>query len=216
MVARGDLGVEIGIEKVPEVQKMIIREGTRLIKPVIVATQMLESMVTSKMATRAEVSDVANAIYDGCDAVMLSGETAVGVDPVNVVKSMFKICKATDKQRIQLKKLRYSQVKKVFDYRARAITFCKAADQIADENNAHAHLAFTSSGSTARIASKLNPSIPIVSLTDDLTVLRLMTFYRGVVPLLMVENFQKIKSWGRMISLAVDSAIKAKLFKKRV
>ena len=105
MVARGDLGVEIGIENVPEAQKTIIRESMKFIKPVIVATQMLESMVVKKLATRAEVSDVANAIYDRCDAVMLSGETAMGIDPANAVAMMKTICVATDENLSKMKKI---------------------------------------------------------------------------------------------------------------
>ena len=97
MVARGDLGVEIGLENVPKVQKQIIQASKNYIKPVIVATQMLESMIESTVATRAEVSDIANAIYDHCDAVMLSAETAVGINPANVIKTMAQICCETDK-----------------------------------------------------------------------------------------------------------------------
>ncbi|RAP34306.1 pyruvate kinase [Candidatus Marinamargulisbacteria bacterium SCGC AG-439-L15] len=214
MVARGDLGVEIGIEKVPEVQKMIIRLGKRRVKPVIVATQMLESMVTTRMATRAEVSDVANAIYDGCDVVMLSGETAVGIDPVNVIDTMVDICVATDFHRSELKKVRYSQVRRIFDVKSMATSFCKAADQIADENDATVLLAFTSSGNTALISSKLNPSIPIIAPTDSLSVLHKMAFYRGVIPQLMVEPFVKIQSWSKMIELAIQKSFKEKLIKK--
>ena len=104
MVARGDLGVEIGVEKVPRIQKLIIRECNKHIKTVIVATQMLESMIHSNIATRAEVSDVANAILDHSDAIMLSAETAVGVSPAHVVKVMSEICEETDQHLIDMRK----------------------------------------------------------------------------------------------------------------
>lgn len=204
MVARGDLGVEIGIEHVPQVQKQIIREGMKYIRPVIVATQMLESMVQSVIATRAEVSDVANAIYDRCDAVMLSGETAVGIDPVNVVNTMSNICKATDHHRVELKRTRYSQVIRLFENSSTATSICKAADQIAEENQADVMLAFTSSGSTARILSKLNSSMPIIAPTDNPSVQRKMNLYRGVIPIAMKKSFSEIKSWEEMIHLTVD------------
>ena len=193
MVARGDLGVEIGLEKVPEIQKTTIRECNRLITPVIVATQMLESMVTKPTATRAEVSDIANAIYDRCDAVMLSAETAVGDFPKEVVQTMTHICKESDNHLAELKRSKYSQVKRVFDKKSKASTFCKAADQISEEVSANALIAFTSSGNTAKIASKLNPSIPIIAPTDSIEVAQKMTLYRGVIPLLMKEKFVDIK-----------------------
>ncbi len=206
MVARGDLGVEIGIENVPEAQKLIIRESIRYIKPVIVATQMLESMVEKKLATRAEVSDVANAIYDRCDAVMLSGETAMGIDPANAVAMMKTICVATDHNLSERKKNKFSQVKRVFEVKTMATSFCKAADAIADENDADVMLAFTSSGNTPLISSKLTPSIPIIAPTDSIHVLKKMQMYRGVIPIMMPQSFSEIKSWARMIDVAIRSA----------
>ena len=206
MVARGDLGVEVGLEKVPEIQKRTIRECNRLTTPVIVATQMLESMVTKPTATRAEVSDIANAIYDRCDSVMLSAETAVGDFPVEVVQSMRRICEASDKHLAELKKSKYSQVKRVFQIKSAATTFCKAADQISEETNADVMIAFTSSGTTALISSKLNPSIPIIAPTDNIEVIRRMALYRGVIPMLMKKKFTDIQSWGSMIKMALEDA----------
>ena len=206
MVARGDLGVEVGLEKVPEIQKRTIRECNRLTTPVIVATQMLESMVTKPTATRAEVSDIANAIYDRCDSVMLSAETAVGDFPVDVVQTMRRICEASDKHLAELKKSKYSQVKRVFLIKSAATTFCKAADQISEEINANVMIAFTSSGTTALISSKLNPSIPIIAPTDNINVVRKMALYRGVIPMLMQKKFVDIASWGVMIQMSLDDA----------
>ncbi|MBT5855018.1 pyruvate kinase [bacterium] len=213
MVARGDLGVEIGIEKVPEVQKLIIRTANRHIRPVIVATHMLESMITKKVATRAEVSDVANAIYDRCDAVMLSGETAVGVDPANAIAVMRRICEATDAHKAEIKHMRYSQVRRVFEMTSQATSFCKAADQICDENDADMMIAFTSSGNTALIASKLNPVVPIIASSDDDHVCRRLSMYRGVIPLKLPKPFSKIPGWSEMIDLAVDDAKRRELLK---
>jgi pyruvate kinase len=206
MVARGDLGVEVGLEKVPEIQKKTIRECNRLITPVIVATQMLESMVTKPTATRAEVSDIANAIYDRCDSVMLSAETAIGDFPIEVVQSMRRICEASDSHLAELKKSKYSQVKRVFQIKSAATTFCKAADQISEEINANIMIAFTSSGNTALISSKLNPSIPILAPTDDISIVRKMALFRGVIPLLIKEKFINIQSWGSMIQMALEDA----------
>ncbi len=214
MVARGDLGVEVGLEKVPEIQKRTIRECNRLTTPVIVATQMLESMVTKPTATRAEVSDIANAIYDRCDSVMLSAETAVGDFPVEVVQSMRRICEASDTHLAELKKSKYSQVKRVFQVKSAATTFCKAADQISEETNANVMIAFTSSGNTALISSKLNPSIPIIAPTDNLNVVRKMAFYRGVIPMLMPKKFTDIGSWGAMIQISLEDAKSMKYIQK--
>lgn len=205
MVARGDLGVEIELPNVPKAQKRIIREANRRIKPVIVATQMLESMIQSRTATRAEVSDVANAIYDRCDAVMLSGETAVGVDPANVIKVMAEICAATDSHMIQIKQ-ELPLRRNVFYKKNTATSICKAADQIAEENMARVILAFTSSGNTPLIASKLNPAMPIIAPTDDEAVCRRMALFKGVIPMMMPKSFKSIHRWTDMISQAVQQA----------
>ncbi len=205
MVARGDLGVEIGIANVPKVQKMIIREANKRLKPVIVATQMLESMIQAEMATRAEVSDVANAIYDRCDAVMLSGETAVGLNPVNVIKTMASICIATDQHMVDIK-LDHSRSKHAPIAHSLAMSFCKAADDVAQENGARIIMAFTSSGNTPLIASKLNPAMPIVAPTDSLSVCSRMTLYRGVIPMLLPKKYVDIHRWTDMITLAIKNA----------
>ena len=205
MVARGDLGVEIGVEKVPKVQKRIVIESNRQIKPVIVATQMLESMIQSAVATRAEVSDVANAVYDRCDAVMLSGETAMGVNPVAVVKTMHHICLEADDHQSEIKRAGYA-TRVIFDEKSQAISVCRAADQIAEDNHAQVMLCFTSSGATPSVASKLNPSIPVVAPTDREDVYRQLALVRGVVPLMMPVPFKGIQRWTDMINLAIEEA----------
>jgi pyruvate kinase len=214
MVARGDLGVEIGVEKVPKVQKRMIRECNRRIKPVIVATQMLESMINSEVATRAEVSDIANAIYDHCDAVMLSGETAVGINPVNVIKTMADICVATDKHMIAIRKEDDNPNRFRFANRTIATSCCKAADQVAEENNAAAIIAFTSSGNTPLIASKLNSIFPIIAPTDEAHLCQRMSLYRGVVPMMMPKKFKDIIRWTNMINMAGKEAVKLGFLQK--
>jgi len=214
MVARGDLGVEIGVEHVPKVQKQIIQTANKFIKPVVVATQMLESMIESTVATRAEVSDIANAIYDHCDAVMLSAETAVGINPPNVIKVMAEICTETDKHLTLMRKDRQTITKKIFEYDSTATSFCRAADQIAEENNATAIMAFTSSGNTPLIASKLDSLFPIITPTDSIEVCNRVSMYRGVRPLLMPKKFLDIGRWTDMISIAVNKAKQLKWIKK--
>ena len=207
MVARGDLGVEVGLENVPKLQKQIIQECNSKIKPVIVATQMLESMIQSNTATRAEVSDIANAIYDNCDAVMLSGETAVGTDPANVVKVMNEICAAADNHLIEMKQKTVMFRKKIFEFDTVATSICKAADQIAEENNARVVMSFTSSGNTPLIASKINSTIPIISPTDDEIICRRMSLYKGVTPMMMPKMYSDIQRWTDMIKIAVRHAL---------
>jgi pyruvate kinase len=202
MVARGDLGVEVGVENVPRLQKRIVKMCNRRLKPVIVATQMLESMIQSSIATRAEVSDVANAVYDRCDAVMLSGETAVGIDPVNAVKTMRQICDVSDEHMYKMKRQDHPPLG--ITVKSRALSFCKAADQIAEENEATAIIAFTSSGNTPLVASKLNPTVPIISPTDNEAASTRMVLYRGVIPLNMPTKFEEIYEWRAMIGIAIE------------
>lgn len=205
MVARGDLGVEIGTEHVPKIQKEIIRRANQHIKPVIVATQMLESMITSAQATRAEVSDVANAIYDHCDAVMLSGETAVGQNPIEAVKTMATICLATDQHMEELRKGHYTP-HAMFVMTSAATSLCIAADRIADEIQATFIMAFTSSGKTARIASKLNSLTPIIAPTDQKEAYQKMTLYRGIVPMMFPSTFMTGTQWTGIIDLAIKES----------
>jgi pyruvate kinase len=177
MVARGDLGIEIPIQKVPVVQKDIIRKCNRLGKPVIVATQMLESMVYSPRPTRAEVTDVANAIFDGTDAVMLSEETAIGKYPAEAVAMMTKVALETEEH------LPYSDIltNKGKDLRPEtddAISY--SACHIARQVDATAIIAFTSSGSTARRVSKYRPEVPVLATTSSSETRRQLSLSWGI------------------------------------
>jgi len=174
MVARGDLGVEIGLAAVPAAQRRILEAGRRLSKPVIVATQMLESMVESPVPTRAEVSDVAFAVLGGADAVMLSGETAVGRFPVEAVRTMAAIALEAGVRgpdAAPLPALRPGDV-------AGAVS--RAAALAARETGARAIVVYTESGRTATLASKLGLSVPIVALTPERAVARKAALLRDV------------------------------------
>jgi pyruvate kinase len=208
MVARGDLGVEIGVEKVPRIQKMIIRESNRRIKPVIVATQMLESMILQETATRAEVSDVANAVYDNCDAVMLSAETAVGVNPANVVKVMSEICCASEQHKKDIRKDYTFLHKDLFAEETRQTSLCNAASQVAEANEAKAIISFTSSGTTPLVVSKVRSGFPIIAPTDQEYVRNQMNLYRSVFPVFMPKPFKRIKTFTDMIKIALKEAKK--------
>lgn len=175
MVARGDLGVEIAAEKVPLIQKKIIRACNNAGKPVITATQMLESMIGHPRPTRAETSDVANAILDGTDAVMLSGETASGLFPVESVKTMVKI--ALDVERSELKRMavhRENHSSNISEAVAEAA--CNAAASL----KAKAAVVFTQSGSTARLIAKYRPPLPIIAFTPFPEIQRRLSLCWGV------------------------------------
>lgn len=205
MIARGDLGVEIPIEDVPIVQKSIIKKCNALGKPVIVATQMLDSMIRNPRPTRAESNDVANAVLDGSDAVMLSGETAVGRYPVEAVSVMKKLvlraeeyvtCSATG-VRVQ-------------NRRATTDAVSRAAAEIANMLNASAVLSLTRSGATARMVSKYRPNCPIVAVTPSREVWRGLTLVWGVYPIL--SEFTK-DVYGSFVN-AVRSALKLGYIKR--
>jgi len=184
MIARGDLGIEIPLKKVPIVQKEIIRKCNQAGKPVIVATQMLESMVGATRPTRAEVSDVANAIFDGTDAVMLSDETAVGKYPVSAVNMMASIITETEKvlpyERILLEKS--EQVTAQTDD---AISY--AACHMSQRLGAACIVAYTSSGSTALRVSKYRPKVPILAITPSANTARRLMLSWGIEPHLATE-----------------------------
>ncbi len=177
MIARGDLGVEIGDAEVPAVQKMLINKAQKTNCLAITATQMMESMVHSPIPTRAEVSDVANAVLDGTDAVMLSGETAVGEFPIEVVEAMSRICRASEKQEAQL---HASRIHIACDKVDEGIAM--AAMYLANHLNVAAIAALTESGFTALWMSRISSSIPIYALTRHVKTLRRVTLYRGVFP----------------------------------
>jgi pyruvate kinase len=180
MVARGDLGVEVPPEKVPAIQKHIIRRAAEYRKPVITATQMLESMIENPRPTRAEVSDVANAIYDGTDAVMLSGESAIGKYPVETVAMMSRIIVETERH---MKETVEAAPRETRSHLTIAETICEATAHAADDLDLRGIALFTESGATARKLSKYHPTAPIFALSPlEITVNRL-TLLWGTTPI---------------------------------
>lgn len=179
MVARGDLAVEIGEAEVPAVQKHIIHRARALNKPVITATQMMETMVHNNVPTRAEVSDVANAVLDGTDAVMLSAETAVGDHPAKVVSTMAKICLSAEKTpRMQQSRHR---IEMQFTHVDEAIAM--ATMYTANHLDIKAIIALTKSGSTPLLMSRIRSGIPVFGLSRHASTRGKMTLYRGVYPI---------------------------------
>ena len=179
MVARGDLGIELPIEDVPLVQKRLLHLAGQASKPAITATQMLESMVHSSRPTRAEVTDVANAIFDGTDAVMLSQETAVGHDPIGVVRMMASICEATERELPYGRWLVERGVRS--DDPASAISY--GAVGAVYQLGLKALVAPTISGGTARLISANRPNVPVLALSPDADVVRRCGLYWGVRPI---------------------------------
>jgi pyruvate kinase len=177
MVARGDLGVEIGLASVPRAQREILAAGRRHAVPVIVATQMLESMIESPTPTRAEVSDVAGAVHDGADAVMLSGETAVGAWPVEAVETMAEIARAAEVPEAGAVLVAASPLPPG-DFSA--VVACTAAE-MAREAHAAAMVVYTESGRTARFVSKNPLSIPVLAFTAHETVRQKLALLRDVI-----------------------------------
>ncbi len=201
MIARGDLGVELDLALVPKLQKMMIRKCFQASKPSITATQMLESMITNPRPTRAEVSDVANAIYDATSCIMLSGETAVGKYPIETVQRMRSIAQEAESD---------------FDYRAffehrsqceesdLSSAIAMAAVKTAYGAKAKAIFSFTATGATARLVSRLRPEMPIIALTDDPSTYHQLALNWGVVPLLggRCDNFRQAFALASNLALA--------------
>src|SRR5664279_487482 len=196
MVARGDLGVEVPPEKVPAIQKHVIRRASEYRKPVITATQMLESMIENPRPTRAEASDVANAIYDGSDAVMLSGETAMGKYPIEAIRMMAKIVSETEstmretpvRDRERPNRMRLSVGE----------TICESMAHAADDLDLSAIAVFTESGTTARQLSKYRPRTTIYALSSvDVTINRMALLW-GVLPI----KCAKLNTTDQMVDTA--------------
>ncbi|MBB4041067.1 pyruvate kinase [Microvirga flocculans] len=180
MVARGDLGVEMPLEKVPGIQKRIVRTARRLGKPVVVATQMLESMITSPVPTRAEVSDVATAVFDGADAVMLSAESASGQYPVDAVATMSRIAEEVEQDQ------NYWSIMRTLNTEPEATgsdAIAAGAHQIADTLNLKTIAAWTSSGSTAFRIARERPNSTVVALTPSQDTARRLALVWGVHPI---------------------------------
>ena len=204
MVARGDLGVEIPAARVPILQKQMIRKGLQLGKPVITATQMLDSMMRNPRPTRAEVSDVANAVYDGTGSVMLSGETAGGKYPVEAITAMVGIVTETENAIDywkQFQKQRILPASNIND--AITHTCCLTAKDL----NAKAILTATYSGRSARMICRFRPACPIAALTMREKVRRQLNLSWGVIPFLTGE----VNSTDRIFSLSAEVALKEKL-----
>ena len=184
MVARGDLGVELSLERVPVIQKRIIHEANKQGKPVITATQMLESMVTAPMPTRAEVTDVANAILDGTDAVMLAEETAIGKYPEEAVKILARIAVETEK----ILPREITEARKAYREQSQEDAIALAACETALQVSASAIATPTRTGETARRVSKYHPPLPIVALPTSERVLHQLKLSWGVHPVIGGES----------------------------
>jgi pyruvate kinase len=199
MVARGDLGVEVPAEDVPLLQKRIIRAANRRRIPVITATQMLESMIESPVPTRAEASDVANAIFDGTDAVMLSGETAVGKHPVESVRTMARIAGKADALEPDPSRFRRRDAGEV----GTSDAIARSASRAAEEVRAGAIIVYTESGSTARLLASHRPRVPILALSPDATTVRRLRLSWGVYPRVMprVDRLADMLALGERILL---------------
>jgi len=182
MVARGDLGVELPPERVPVIQKKIIQRANEKNRLVITATQMLESMITNPRPTRAEASDVANAVFDGTDALMLSGETAAGLHPIEAVQMMSRIIEEAEHFAKELSRpLQHSSTEEL----SFPAAVCDAAFHAASSIGARAIIVFTQTGATARLISKYRPTSEIIAFTPHDFVTRRMNFYWGVKPMIM-------------------------------
>ena len=201
MVARGDMGVEIALEEIPSLQKMLIHKAYNAGLQVITATQMLDSMMKNPRPTRAESTDVANAIYDGTSAIMLSGETAAGAYPIEALKTMVRIACRTEQD---INYMRRFAVREVRDAPNVTNAISHAAVTTAHDMGAKAIIAVTKSGATARMISKFRPACPIICCTTDPTAQRQMNLSWGVIPLMAEEQ----STMDDLFEHAVDCAVK--------
>ncbi len=204
MVARGDMGVEIPYEEVPVIQKKIIKKVYRTGKQVITATQMLESMIKNPRPTRAETTDVANAVYDGTSAIMLSGETAAGSYPVEAVKTMVRIAERTE-QDVDYRKRFYQSARETDTDITNAI--CHASCTTALDLNAKAIVTVTKSGTSARMLAKYRPESDIISCATTEKVCRQLSLTWGVTPIVIKEE----KEVFSLFDKAIQAAVKMKL-----
>jgi len=204
MVARGDLGVELPLTQVPRLQKMMIRKSYLSAKPCVTATQMLESMMVNPRPTRAETSDVANAIYDSTSAVMLSGETAIGSYPVQVVKVMKAIIQEAEDDFSYYDFFKQSSQRGFYDVPS---SVAQASINTAYSSNAKAIFAFTTSGSTARLLSRMRPEMPIIAMTPNPKVYHQLAVSWGVIPLLCQDAHTIEEAKKKISEYALEKGI---------
>ena len=204
MVARGDMGVEIDFTELPRIQKMLIKKARQHGKKSITATQMLESMINKPRPTRAEISDVANAIYDGTCAIMLSGETSIGKYPVECVRTMAKIAERTESNIHYMKRFNAFETEFTTSV-TNAISH--ATCSTAHELDAKAIVTVTKTGSTARMISKYRPACPIIGCTTDEKAWRQLAMSWGVVPVLSMEQKTSDDLFGHAVEIATESGL---------
>jgi pyruvate kinase len=204
MVARGDLGVELPPEQVPPIQKRIVETARRLGRPVVVATQMLESMIKSPSPTRAEVSDVATAIYDGADAIMLSAESAAGDWPEEAVTMMDRIAISVESDPAYRARLHFTQTRP--DHTT-ADAIAAAATEIVDTISASTIICFTSTGGTARRVSRERPAVPLLVLTPNLATARRLGLLWGA----HAVHTRDVGSFEEMVAKAKRMALRAQV-----
>jgi len=204
MVARGDLGVELPPEQVPPLQNRIIACARQFGKPVVVATQMLESMITSPTPTRAEVSDVATAIYDGADAVMLSAESAAGQYPCEAVAMMDRIASSTERDPIYPARIHFTETRLE---PTTADALAGSARHIASTVSARAMVCYTSSGSTARRIARERPAVPLLAMSASLTTARRMGLLWGV----HAVHTRDVTSFEEMVAKAKRMALRHRI-----
>ena len=204
MVARGDMGVEVGNHLVPSIQKKIITECNNRGIPVITATQMLESMTENPTPTRAEASDVANAIWDGTDAVMLSGETASGKYPIETVRMMDQIVREAERTPKERPMLRNQDLSSV------TASVMVAASMIAEKISARRILSVTESGASCLRITQFRPSIPVLGITNSLKVARRMCLYWGVSPFIVIDQERESSEFMKNVLKEVKERLKLK------
>ena len=208
MIARGDMGVEVDFEKLPGIQKKFIKDCCKAGKTVITATQMLESMTHSPAPTRAEITDVANAVFDGTSAVMLSGESAAGDYPVETVKAMAKIVSQAEEDAEEVNQYKFLEVET--NDRDVSNAMGHAACTTAHDIKASAIVAITTSGYTAEMMAKYKPVEPIIAATPDSKTYHQQALTRGVYPVLT----QRSSNWNDLMEKAIEGAERMKFVKK--
>ena len=210
MVARGDMGVEIPFIKLPEIQKLLIRKCVAKGKYVITATQMLESMTTNPRPTRAEISDVANAVYDGTSAVMLSGESAAGKYPIESVRTLNDICAEAERKDDFEALKSYIERHAIVETNVFRGSICKAAKEIAVEIDAKAIIVESATGKVARAMVHYRPRVPVIAVVTGKHVCRKLCFNWGVTALVGEEKFNSDDITAQAMELALSTGLVAK------